>query len=106
MALCQKSQTANDTVHHVMGPRASHPYIGLWVTADGYIRQALSADGRYQEARGPRVGAASGRYSVENDRIEYVEDASGFTANGRFEDGVLYHAGMVLYRREVESQPT
>jgi len=74
-------------------------YIGLWVTEDGYIRQELLADGRYEEARGPRLGASSGRYSVENDRIEYVENASGFTADGRFEDGVLYHAGMVLYRR-------
>ena len=76
----------------------SNPYIGLWVTKDGYIRQQLSADGRYEEARGPRVGAASGRYSVENDRIRYVEDPSGATADGRFEDGVLHHAGMVLYR--------
>ena len=99
MALCQKSQPANDIVDHVMGSSASHPYIGMWVTDDGYIRQTLSADGQYQEARGPRAGASSGRYSVENDRIEYVEDISGFTATGRFEDGVLYHAGMVLYRR-------
>jgi hypothetical protein len=77
---------------------ASHPYIGLWVTDDGYIRQQLSADGRYEEARGPRAGAASGRYSVENDRIKYVEDSSGATADGRFEDGVLHHDGMALYR--------
>lgn len=90
----------------VMGASASHAYIGLWVTEDGYIRQELLADGRYEEARGPRLSAATGRYAVENDRIEYVEDASGFIADGRFEDGVLYQAGMVLYRRERESQPT
>jgi len=104
MAFCQKSPPANNSVDRVLDSSASHPYLGLWVTEDGYIRQTLLADGRYEEARGPRPGASSGRYSVENDRIEYVEDASGFTANGRFEDGVLHHAGMMLYRRE--SQPT
>jgi hypothetical protein len=96
----------NDTVDHVRSSSASRTYVGLWATEDGYIRQTLSADGRYDEARGPRLAASSGRYSVENDRIEYVEDASGFTASGRFEDGVLYHAGMVLYRRNGESQPS
>ena len=81
-----------------MSSTAAHPHTGLWVTEDGYIRQILLADGRYEEARGPRVGASTGRYSVANNRIEYVEDASGYTADGRFEDGVLYHAGMALYR--------
>ena len=97
--LGQRSSTTNDTVNHVTASSVSDPHIGLWVTEDGYIRQTLRADGRYEEARGPRLGASSGRYSVEHGRIEYVEDASGFTANGRFEDGVLHHAGMVLYRR-------
>jgi hypothetical protein len=83
-----------------MGSITLQPYAGEWVTEDGYIRQNLLPDGRYEEARGPRLGASTGRYSVENDRIEYVEDASGFTANGRFEGGVLYHAGMMLYRRD------
>lgn len=31
---------------------AQHPYIGMWVTADGRIRQELLANGRYDEARG------------------------------------------------------
>ncbi|MGK5448897.1 Atu4866 domain-containing protein [Streptomyces radiopugnans] len=29
-----------------------HPYVGMWVTADGHIRQELLANGRYDEARG------------------------------------------------------
>lgn len=99
MPLCHRQTTANDRVDHPTGESASHPYVGLWATEDGYIRQNLFADGRYEEARGRRASASSGRYSVADDRIEYVEDTSRFTANGQFEDGVLYHAGMVLYRR-------
>lgn len=83
---------------------ASHPYVGSWATEDGYIRQDLLPNGRYEEARGPRLGASSGRYSVTDDGIEYVEDGGGFTDSGRFEDGVLHHAGMVLYR-QAEAEP-
>lgn len=32
----------------------SHPFIGMWVTADGYIRHELLPNGRYDEARGSR----------------------------------------------------
>jgi hypothetical protein len=35
---------------------------------------------------------------VSANHIEYWDD-TGFTADGDFVDGVLYHAGMVLYRR-------
>lgn len=38
-----------------------HPHIGMWVTADGHIRQALLANGRYDEARGTRQSAYQGR---------------------------------------------
>jgi Agrobacterium tumefaciens protein Atu4866 len=99
MTLCPKRQTANATAHPVFGSDAPHPYVGLWTTEDGFIRQTLLADGRYQEARGPRSAASSGRYSIEDERIEYVEDRSGFTSKGRFGEGVLHHAGMALYRR-------
>lgn len=34
-----------------------HPYVGLWVTADGRIRQRLLPAGRYTEARGSVEGA-------------------------------------------------
>ncbi|QBE65398.1 Atu4866 domain-containing protein [Pseudoduganella lutea] len=74
-----------------------HPYAGVWVTADGYIRHELLANGRYDEARGRRRSAYRGRYWIVDDHIEYLDD-TGFTADGDFRGGVLYHAGMVLYR--------
>jgi hypothetical protein len=76
-------------------------YVGMRVTADGRIRHELLAGGRYDEARGKKKSAYQGRYWLEGDHIEYVDD-TGFTADGEFRDGVLYHAGMVLYREEVE----
>lgn len=75
----------------------SHPYIGMWVTSDGRIRQELLSNGRYDEARGTRKSAYQGRYEVKGNRIEYWDD-TGFTADGEFRDDVLYHGGMVFYR--------
>lgn len=74
-----------------------HPYVGLWVTADGVIRQQLLPDGRYVEARGRRESAYAGAYWIAGTMIYYRDD-TGFSADGQFRDGVLYHAGMVLYR--------
>ena len=76
-----------------------HPYVGMWVTADGYIRHELLLNGLYDEARGNRKSAYQGSYTIEGHHIEYVDD-TGFTADGDFIDGVLYHAGMVLYLEE------
>lgn len=77
-----------------------HPYVGMWVTEDGYIRHELLPNGRYDEARGKRKSAYQGSYVVTGNHIDYVDD-TGFTAAGDFVDDVLYHAGMVL-RRNVE----
>lgn len=77
----------------------SHPYAGMWVTADGYIRHELLPNGRYDEARGNHISAYQGRYMVKDNHIEYVDD-TGFTADGDFINDVLYHAGMVLYRED------
>ncbi|MEH0196463.1 Atu4866 domain-containing protein [Caulobacter sp. CCNWLY153] len=79
-------------------PTAPHPYVGMWVTADGRIRHNLLPNGRYDEARGAKESAYQGRYVVTGDHIDYVDD-TGFTADGDFIDGVLHHAGMILYRR-------
>lgn len=76
-----------------------HAYIGMWVTADGRIRQELLPDGRYDEARGSRKSAYTGRYTVAGSRIDYVDD-TGFTADGEFRGDVLYHGGMVFYREK------
>ena len=74
-----------------------HPYVGMWVTKDGNIRHELLANGRYDEARGKVRSAYQGRYRMTGDHIDYVDD-TGFTADGEFRDGILHHAGMVLYR--------
>ncbi|MFB6784561.1 Atu4866 domain-containing protein [Streptomyces sp. NPDC056352] len=81
--------------------RDLHPYVGMWVTADGYIRQALLPDGRYDEARGSRPSAYTGSYTVTGNHIDYVDD-TGFTATGDVRDGVLFHEHLVLYREDDE----
>lgn len=83
--------TNNDT------PRDPHPYVGMWVTADGFIRQELLPDSRYDEARGDRRSAYTGNYTVTGNHIDYVDD-TGFTATGDVRDGVLFHEHLVLYR--------
>lgn len=75
----------------------THPYTGMWVTADGHIRHMLLPDGRYTEARGAREAAYTGRYVVTGTHVDYWDDTD-FTADGDFVDGVLHHAGMVLFR--------
>ena len=76
---------------------ASHPYVGMWTTADGRVRHELLPNGRYDEARGDRESAYQGRYEVIGNHIEYWDD-TGFTAGGDFISGVLHHGGMILYR--------
>jgi len=80
---------------------APHAFVGIWVTANGHSRQELLAGGRYEEARGGREKACTGRCTVDGGRIVDVDD-TGFTATGDVRDGVLYHEHLVLYR---ESDP-
>ncbi|MGX1772649.1 Atu4866 domain-containing protein [Nocardia brasiliensis] len=77
--------------------------VGMWVTADGHIRQELRADGRYDEARGDRRSAYTGRYTVAGSHLDYVDD-TGFTATGDIRDGVLFHEHLVLYREPAADQ--
>ena len=77
--------------------QAPHPYVGMWVTADGHIRHELLPNGRYDEARGHRRSAYQGRYTITGNHIDYVDD-TGFSADGDFIDDVLHHGGMVLRR--------
>ncbi|CCE99975.1 hypothetical protein predicted by Glimmer/Critica (plasmid) [Sinorhizobium fredii HH103] len=83
----------------VSAPDKTNPYVGMWVTADGHIRHNLLPNGRYDEARGRRESAYQGRYEIRGNHIDYWDD-TGFTADGEFRGGILYHAGMVLYREE------
>ena len=81
-------------------PHVGHSYVGMWVTADGYVRHNLLPGNRYDEARGTRESAYRGRYEVTGTRIEYWDD-TGFTADGIFVDeNTLHHGGMILYRRK------
>jgi hypothetical protein len=87
------SDTMQTTMEETKG------YIGMWVTKDGYIRHELLPNNRYDEARGKRKSAYQGAYKVSGNHIDYKDD-TGFTADGEFKDGILYHAGMVLYKEE------
>lgn len=78
------------------------PYVGMWVTADGHIRQELLPGGRYDEARGGRASAYTGSYRITGNRIDYVDD-TGFTADGTFDGDVLHHGGYVFYREGSEA---
>lgn len=76
----------------------SQNYIGMWVTADGYIRQELLPNGRYDEARGGRKSAYQGRYEIKGKHIDYWDD-TGFTADGEFiDENTLQHGGYIFYR--------
>ncbi|UED88451.1 Atu4866 domain-containing protein [Streptomyces profundus] len=74
-----------------------HPYVGSWCTEDRFLRQELLPDGRYDEARGDRESAYTGRYWINGDRIDYLDDL-GFWAYGEFVDGTLHHAGYHMTR--------
>jgi hypothetical protein len=75
-----------------------HPYVGMWVTGDGRIRQELLANGRYDEARGARKSAYQGRYEVRGNQIDYWDDTD-FAADGVFvNDNELHHGGMIFFR--------
>lgn len=74
-------------------------YIGMWVTQEGYIRHELLPDNRYHEIRGKGDAEYRGDYQVYGNHIDYQDD-TGFTADGEFKDGILYHAGMVLYKEK------
>jgi hypothetical protein len=76
---------------------SSHPYLGMWVTADGHIRHELLPTGRYDEQRGQRVHAYRGRYWIKGNQIAYLDD-TGFTADGEFRNGRFYHGGYVFLR--------
>jgi len=95
----EAAQALNEVLEERSKAMAAHPYVGMWVTADGNIRHELLASGRYVEARGTREKAYQGRYTIKGNHIDYVDD-TGFTADGDFVDGVLHHGGMVLYRRK------
>jgi len=74
-------------------------YLGMWITSDGQIRQELLSGNRYDEARGSRKSAYQGSYKVTGNHIVYQDD-TGFTADGEFKEGILFHGGMIFYKQK------
>ncbi|MFJ4770776.1 Atu4866 domain-containing protein [Streptomyces uncialis] len=83
---------------------AGHPYTGMWVDENDFVRQELRADGRYDEARGDRRSAYQGRYWIDGTRVVYLDDL-GFWAFGEFSDGFLHHAGYRFTKDETALSP-
>ncbi|MEV6393512.1 Atu4866 domain-containing protein [Streptomyces sp. NPDC051907] len=74
------------------------PPVGVWIDKNDFLHQELSADGRYDETRGGRPHAYQGRYWIDGDRIDYLDDL-GFWAYGEFQGDELHHAGYVMTLR-------
>ncbi|EHR62294.1 Atu4866 domain-containing protein [Saccharomonospora cyanea] len=74
-----------------------NPRLGVWIDREGFLHQELTADGRYDETRGGRPHAYQGRFWIDGDRIDYLDDL-GFWAYGQFEGDELHHAGYVMKR--------
>ncbi|MEV7284946.1 Atu4866 domain-containing protein [Streptomyces sp. NPDC093252] len=71
------------------------PRVGVWIDRNDFLHQELTPDGRYDETRGGRPHAYQGRYWIDGDRIDYLDDL-GFWAYGEFRDNELHHAGYVM----------
>ena len=73
--------------------------VGLWITENGHIRLELLAGGRYDEARGARRSAYTGRWEIRGPGRIFFADDSGFTATGTVADGTL-EVGGDRFRRD------
>ncbi|CAL9592094.1 hypothetical protein SUDANB121_05278 [Nocardiopsis dassonvillei] len=71
------------------------PRVGVWIDQDDFLHQELTADGRYDETRGGRPHAYQGRYWIDGDRIDYLDDL-GFWAVGYFRGDELHHVGYIM----------
>ncbi|XUL92496.1 Atu4866 domain-containing protein [Streptomyces galilaeus] len=68
------------------------PRVGVWIDENDFLHQELTPAGRYDETRGGRPHAYEGRYWIDGDRIDYLDDL-GFWAFGEFRGDELHHAG-------------
>lgn len=87
------------------GREATREVVGPWLDSTGFLLQELGADGRYDETRGGRKHAFTGRYWVEGDWIDYLDDL-GFWAFGTFDGEVLHHAGYAMRRLDEGTERT
>ncbi|MFF2173338.1 Atu4866 domain-containing protein [[Kitasatospora] papulosa] len=72
-----------------------HPRVGVWIDETDFLHQELQGDGRYDETRGGRPHAYQGRFWIDGDRIDYLDDL-GFWAYGEWKDDVLHHAHYIM----------
>lgn len=77
---------------------AAKAMTGTWASEDKLVRLDLSANGRYDEARGTRRSAYRGRYEVDGQRLYFADDR-GFTALGEVRNGVLRLGGERLTKQ-------
>jgi len=87
--------TAPETGIPAAADLTGSPRVGVWIDRNDFLHQELTADGRYDETRGGRPHAYQGRYWIDGDRIDYLDDL-GFWAYGAFQDDELHHAGYVM----------
>ncbi|MGO1076172.1 Atu4866 domain-containing protein [Inquilinus sp. CA228] len=73
--------------------------VGMWVTENGHIRLELLPGGRYDEARGARRSAYTGRWEIRGPGEIFFADDSGFTATGTVAEGTL-EVGGDRFRRD------
>ncbi|MFI6280201.1 Atu4866 domain-containing protein [Streptomyces sp. NPDC050988] len=77
------------------GDMTGSPRTGVWIDKNDFLHQELTTDGRYDETRGGRPHAYEGRYWIDGDRIDYLDDL-GFWAFGEFQGEELHHAGYAM----------
>lgn len=85
------AQSGSATAGEV-SPMNEPDVVGMWVTGNGVIRLELLPGGRYDEARGERKSAYTGRYTIRGSSLHFVDD-SGFTAMGTIVYDVLSVGG-------------
>ncbi|MFF7186700.1 Atu4866 domain-containing protein [Streptomyces sp. NPDC008222] len=87
--------TAPETGFPAATDLTGSPRLGVWIDRNDFLHQELTADGRYDETRGGRPHAYQGRYWIDGDRIDYLDDL-GFWTYGEFQGDELHHAGYVM----------
>jgi hypothetical protein len=72
-------------------------YAGVWLSADGAVRLALTVDGTYERSITGRRQVARGTYREDGTTV-LLRDDSGLRTTATFVGGVLEMAGHDLFR--------
>ncbi|MEH6705696.1 MAG: Atu4866 domain-containing protein [Galbibacter orientalis] len=71
--------------------------IRMWATKGETLATNYYPNNCYDEARGDKKTVYQGDYHIMGNHIDYKDD-TGFTVDGEYRNGILYHSGMVLYK--------